>query len=154
MTWIWITVGVAVAFVAWMVAWRSRARKRRRSLTKRQPVDWNAISCTEFSGESGHTAVKIVLETIAECFNIPQSQVYPDDDINLDYTYRMFWDVIMLDDPGEHIMETIRERVERDYPPWDSRCGPRVREIIADLSRHLESCSNLSVSKKKMEGVD
>jgi hypothetical protein len=133
---------IATVSLAALGVWRLLERRRERRLRHRKPVDWSMISSADFPEQSDRLAIEIVVPAIAHCFRIAENQVYPDDDINVDYSYPAVWHAITLDDPGEEIIETIREKIEQNYRPWEAAtCGPRVRDIITDVSRHLKACS-------------
>ena len=98
-------------------------------------------------------AVNIVVPTIAECFDITESHVHPNDDIDRDYSYPALWCLVMLDDPGGLVIDAVGERIEKDYPRWEPSVSlHQVRDVILDVSRHLAKAS--SGVSKNMQASD
>lgn len=90
------------------------------------------------SESSQETAKHIVVESISQFLDVPNDRIQMEDDIHADYRGPEPLAALTIDDRREGVLDTIKDRVEEQYPPWDPReCGPRVQDIIADLARHL-----------------
>lgn len=139
-----VYIVMVIVFLAWMVSWWFCERERQRRLRGREPIDWSLVASRDFSEQNDRAAADIVIETIAETYGILTSQVYPDDNINVDYSYPKFWCLFMFDDPDGLIIDTLSERIEQEYSRWEPATRVvRVRDIITDVSRHLKACKDL-----------
>ena len=125
------------------MCWWLLDRQLRYRLRRRPPVDWIVISSTDFPEQSDRLAISIVLPAIAQWLRISEKQVYPDDDIVVDYGYPALWRQLMLDHPADGIIDTIAEKIDELCSPWKPPANcVRVRDIIANVSRHLKEQEN------------
>ncbi len=96
-------------------------------------------------------AINIILPAVANLFQIAETQVYPDDRIDVEYRLPAIWHALTLDDPAEGILDAIRDRLEeRGFPGWEPAPGSplRVRDLIADVARHIQSAAGAGAIAK------